>query len=73
MCIRDRYTVDMSYDNQVARNVKLKTKAGFVRGFRTYKMCIRDSIYSEGVRKGCDRVKILLRFVNISPLSLIHI
>lgn len=26
----------MSYDHQVARNINLKTKAGFVRGFRTY-------------------------------------
>lgn len=32
----EKYTVDMSYDHQVARNVTLKTKAGFVRGFRTY-------------------------------------
>ena len=32
----EKYTVDMSYDHQVARNISLKTKAGFVRGFRTY-------------------------------------
>ena len=32
----EKYTVDMSYDHQVARNINLKTKAGFVRGFRTY-------------------------------------
>ena len=32
----EKYTVDMSYDHKVARDVSLKTKAGFVRGFRTY-------------------------------------
>lgn len=41
----EKYTVDMSYDNQVARNVKLKTKAGFVRGFRTY---------NNGTSYGCN-------------------
>ena len=30
----EKYTVDMSYDHQVARNINLKTKAGFVRGFQ---------------------------------------
>ena len=32
----EKYTVDMSYDHMVARSINLKTKAGFVRGFRTY-------------------------------------
>lgn len=32
----EKYTVDMTYDHKVSRTVSLKSKAGFVRGFRTY-------------------------------------
>ena len=31
-----KISLDMSYDSQVASHAKLRTKAGFVRGFRTY-------------------------------------
>lgn len=41
----EKYTVDMSYDNKVARTVTLKTKAGFVRGFRNY---------NNGTSYGCN-------------------
>lgn len=32
----EKISLDLSYDNKVGKNVNLKTKSGFVRGFRNY-------------------------------------